>query len=245
MKRIFTKLIFFFILQTSTFHCFANPLLQARAGVQYPEFKSTLHINNNSNFPSPYDQDLYNTDKQAQAVIGISAGYQWKFGKQWFPNYSTGLSYYYFFSTNIGDTITQNSLSEFTNYTYDWNVTSNLILAFAKANIYRYGNVLPYFNIGIGAAFNRSNDYNEKPMAGVTPRESPDFSSKTTSNFAYSLGAGIDLECTKDFLVSIGYEYIDLGKVMLGSGTNGWSDQSLDLGSYRLNEIFLSVTYLY
>lgn len=216
------------------------------AGIQYPQIDSSTTVNNGSDFPAPNNLDIYTTQASHSGTFFVSAGRRFERESTWIPTYSFGLSYQNLFASDVGRTVTQYSLPEFTNYTYKTYLSSNILLAFAKANLFKYRMISPFINAGIGCAFNRTSDYSEAALPGVTaPRTSPAFASKTSGHVAYNLGAGIDIELNKQFIASLSYEYLDLGNVTSGRGANDWSSQALNFGTYRSNQALLSLTYLF
>ena len=111
-----------------------NWFLTLGAGVQFPEWRNPMKVNNGSGFPAPYDNDLYSTKNQSEAVIALAIGRRWQRNDFWFPySYSLGVFWQYFFRTNLGNTITQYALPEFTNYKYNWQLTSNHIAGLCQA----------------------------------------------------------------------------------------------------------------
>lgn len=222
-----------------------NWFITLSAGEQYPQWNNPIKIDNGSDLPTPYNKDLYSTKSNSEAVIALGLGRRWKRDDFWLPSYSVGVFWQYFFRANLGHTITQNSIPEFTNYTYDWMLTSNLLLASAKLNLFQYGKISPYINGGIGSSFNRTSDYKEMPLPNVTARVSPNFGNFSTSEFSYNIGAGIDVQVMPHFIASVGYIYQDLGQVSSGPGKGTWSNQSLNPGSYHSNEWLVSLTYLF
>ncbi len=227
-------------------HNAANWFVSVGGGAQYPQFNSNVVINNGSGFPTPFDQDIYSTSNPNQGIIGVMAGRRWERDSQWFPSYSLGVLYQYFFEINAGGTVTQYSLPEFTNYTYNLNLSSNVVMAAAKLNLFEYAQkISPFINGGIGGAFNKSSGYNEIALPGVTPRQSPGFANNTTSQFAYMAGAGLDYKVNQQLIVSVGYNYSNLGNFSSGQGMQAWSGQSLNLGTYQSNDVFASISYLF
>jgi opacity protein-like surface antigen len=222
-----------------------NWFITAGAGVQSPHWHNPMQISNNSGFPAPNDKDLYATKNQSEPVLALSLGKRWQREHFWLPAYSFGVFWQYFFRTHLGNTIMQYSSPAFTNYQYKWDLTANVLLASAKLNLFQYGILSPYINVGIGSSFNRTSNYEETPVPGVTPRTSPSFVKFSTSEFAYNAGAGIDIQLTSQFIISVGYNYQDLGQVSSGPGTGTWSNQSLNPGSYHSNEILVSASYLF
>jgi opacity protein-like surface antigen len=82
-------------------------------------------------------------------------------------------------------------------------------------------------------------------MPGVTPRLSPGFASNTVTSFAYSVGAGVDWQIKPEFILSLSYEYQDLGKIETEDGKNSWSGAALHSDTYRTNGALLSLSYLF
>ena len=214
-------------------------------GGQFPTLNSTMTVNNGSGFPPPLDQDVYTTSNNSQVILGLSAGRRWQNDSDWLPALSAGVLYEHFFSNNAGGTITQYSTPGFTNYNYGWNVSSNVVLATAKLNLFQYAKWSPYINGGVGGAFNRTGGFNETALPGVTSRITPGFANNTSNQFAYNAGAGLDFQFAPQFLLSVGYLYQDLGNVSSGQGQQTWAGQTLNLGNYRSNDVMASVTYLF
>jgi opacity protein-like surface antigen len=214
-------------------------------GVQYPQFKSRMTVNNGSGFPPPFNQDVYATNTPTQPVVAVTAGRRWVRDTYWVPAYSIGLRYEHLFQVNVGDTVTQYSSPEFTNYRSRWGVATDLLLAYAKINLFNYGRLSPYVSGGVGTAFNSASAYGETALPGVTARTNPGFGSKRTSRFAFNAGIGVDYRLTREWMFSLGYEYLNLGSVVSGSGTNSWAGESLHLGTYHSNQLLLSVNYLF
>lgn len=220
----------------------ANWFVSVGVGSAHPQFDSTMSVNNGSDAPSPFDQDIYSTHRRAGAVIDFSAGRRWMRDTKWLPAYSFGLACQTLFSTNVGDTVMQYSSPDFVNYKYKSNISSNVLSAFAKLNLVNYRFLSPFVTAGAGCAFNRSSGYSETALADVTARNNPEFASKTTSHFAYNLGAGIDFNVSKRLAISVDYKYLNLGKVTSGSGVGAWLSQ-LNLGSLKAHEVFINATY--
>ena len=220
----------------------ANWFVTVGAGAEFPLANGNMYVNNGSFFPPPYDTDIYSTNQSTSALVNLSAGRRWERQSNWFPAFSLGLFYQHSFLDNVAGTITQYSLPQFTNYTYNWNLSSDILLASAKVNLYAQNRFSPYVTVGLGGAFNHSN-YNETALPGVTPRTSPGFSG-TSNQFAYNAGAGLDFRASNHLIVTLGYLYQNLGDIS-GQGNATWSGNSLRLGSYGLNEVLAGVTYLF
>ncbi|WP_392537414.1 outer membrane protein [Legionella sp. 227] len=232
-------------LPQSIFNAQGNWFLALGGGAQFPQLHSHMKLNNGSEFPSPFDYDRLSVGSNNGGVIAASGGRRWQTSNFWFPSYSLSVFWQYFFKTQIQGEITQYSLPEFTNYTYNLDFTSNLLLASGKINLFRYGAFSPYINGGIGSSFNRVSNYREEAFTNVTPRVSPGFRDSNSSEFAYNVGAGIDVQFFPQLIFSVGYIYQDLGPISSGNGINTWAEQSLNPGSYRSNEVLVTATYLF
>lgn len=220
----------------------ANWFIAVGSGASFPTSKGSLFIDNGSDFPAPYDTDIYTTKQPTGALINVAAGRRWARASQWFPAFSLGVLYQHNFIGNVHGTVIQYSLPEFTNYNYHWDLSSDLLLASAKVNVYAQNRFSPYVTAGLGGAFNHAG-YSETALPGVTPRISPNFSGNT-NQFAYNVGAGIDFQATNNIILNVGYLYQNVGDISTqGSGT--WLGTSFGLDNYEFNEVLGGVTYLF
>jgi len=222
-----------------------NWIVSAGVGASYPSFGSSMTIGNNSGAPAPYNMDVYTTKSRTQPITALSVGYRWVRDQQWLPAFSLNASYQHLFSRNVGSQVIQYSDPEFTNYNYDWEVSSDILMALLKANIFEYHGVSPYVLGGVGAAFNRASNYSEGALSGVTARTNPAFGVNTMTNYAYRIGAGLEYQIDPQVLISMEYQFQSIGNITSDYGTQAWSGQYLNLGSYQSNAFLLTVTYLF
>ncbi|MDF1678671.1 MAG: outer membrane beta-barrel protein [Legionellaceae bacterium] len=215
-------------------------------GGQKPLLKSDMYVNNGSLLPRPSNQDHYSVNQdKAEPMVAVFAGRYWQTNKKWFPDYALGLRYETLFSTRISGAVTQYSLPLFTNYVYNWDVSSNLLFASGKLNLFKYKRILPYVTGGLGVGFNRATQYTETALPSIAARVSPGFTNNTNTAFAYHVGAGLDFQLLTQWILSFAYQYMDLGNVASGPGVSTWAGESLQLGHYRSNGLFLGLTYLF
>ncbi|OGV27652.1 MAG: hypothetical protein A3F18_07695 [Legionellales bacterium RIFCSPHIGHO2_12_FULL_37_14] len=222
-----------------------NWVLGIGAGGQHASWPANTEVDNGSNFAPPNNVDLYTTTNKSSAVFELSAGRRWTTYNRIFPAYELDLLWQFGFNNNLGGTITQYSEPVFLNYSYKWKVQSNLLLVAAKLNVAQYKIFLPFVTGGIGPTFNLANSYNETAFSGVTERISPSFQDNNTPQFAYRLGAGIDVALNPQILISVGYNYQNLGHVSSGYGLSSWSTEKLSLGSYGQNEFLIKLHYIF
>lgn len=221
----------------------ARWFLSFNIGEQFQTGKETMYVNNGSYYPPPYNQDTYTVNKTAHAsMINISGGYRWQREQNYLPAYSLGLLYQHSFVGHPSGEIIQYSDPIFTNYNYKSNLSSNLLLATAKVNIYTINKFSPYITAGLGGAFNHAS-YNETALPGVTPRISPDFTGNK-SQFAYNAGAGLDYIASQHFIINVGYLYQNVGNIS-GRGQGTWSGTNLGFEAYGTNDVVVGVTYLF
>ncbi len=249
MKRIFhyTALLCL-TLCTATFAKTPNPntwYASGGLGMEYPHFNANWRVNNGSGFAPPANQDIYTFQNNHHPFLSLAAGYRFVRNAAWLPALSLGVNYQYLPSNDIGGQIVQYSTPSFANYNFRWDITAQLLLASAKLNIYTYRHFMPYLSVAAGPAYIRASSYNETAYPDVTPRTSAGFAESTNTQFAYMLGLGADYQFNPQWLASLGYQYLDLGKIRSGSGSGSWQSATLYLGRYRSNELLLSLTYLF
>ena len=215
-------------------------------GQQNPTgFYSHQTVNNGSGFSAPNNVDVYTTKSSSQPLVALSVGRRWVRESTWLPAYSVGLTYQRSFSTNVGGTITQYSNPAYLNYNYDWDISSDVVLAMLKLNLVNFHAFSPFVTAGVGGAFNRSSHYGETALPGVSsPRVSAGFASKTTTQLAYVVGAGLDYQLSPQWIISAEYQYQNLGNIALGNGSGAWAGQSLHLGTYHSNAVLVNLSYL-
>lgn len=224
-------------------HWFAT----AGGGVAFPSFgRSTQVVPNNSGFAPPANVDIYTTHQRPQPLLNLGLGQRFETGSVWLPAYSVGLYYQHFFESNIGNQILQYSMPTFTNYNFEWNLSSEVFLLGFKLNLLKLQRLMPYVLVGMGFAINKSTGYGESPLPGLTDsRVSPAYQATVQTQFAYNLGLGLDYRLARSWLIAAEYQFQNLGNYSLGHGTSAWAAQSLNLGTYRANTALLNLTYLF
>lgn len=193
----------------------------------------------------PYEIDSFSTQKSTGAIIGIEAGRLWQRGTQWFPAFSAAARYRYLFDNNIGNQVTQVSVSQTPAYNYKWNFSSNIFTVQGKLDITHYNQLFPYIGVGLGVASTQAKSYSETPIPPTAARTSPGYASNTNNKFTYNLGAGFDYKFSTQMIWTLGYEYQSLGGVASGFGNEGWSESMLGLGTVTDNVLLLSFSYLF
>ncbi|WED41956.1 SPOR domain-containing protein [Legionella cardiaca] len=222
----------------------ASWMLTGGVGLSNPDINDHIFVANGSDIP-PYNFDTLSLHKKNMTSILGAISYGWYKDKPWFPAYSIGIRYQHLFSENVGGMVTQYSLPEFQNYTFNWKLSSNVWSLFTKINIAQKYHLSPFINGGIGGAFNKASTYQETPFGDVTARVSPGFKKLCNTDLSYHVGTGIDVSFSSAISASIGYEFQDLGSFSSTSGKYSWAGARLNLDKYRINSVYLTVSYVF
>ena len=106
----------------------------------------------------------------------------------------------------------------FDTLSYAYNVHHSRVMAEGKflTTFSQYQALHPYVSWGLGAAFNRANNYHEAPLIPDAVPTLP-FANNMQTSFTWGVGAGFDYTINSHVRVSAGYQFADLGSVSLGS----------------------------
>lgn len=216
----------------------------AGGGVYWAKLpENSTNVSNGAPEPAPFNQDLYTINNpSANGILQVNAGYRWKYASLFIPYSSVYFQYRHSINTKIRGSIYQYSLPDFLNYNYNFSYNADLFTVNGKLNLFKMDNVLPYVAGGIGVIMNRLEDYTEIQTANVTPRISPAFSATTRTQFAATLGAGVDVILTQNVWLTLGYEHVFQTNLPSASGNNTWTGTALNLGNTRLDTVFLNIS---
>lgn len=220
--------------------------IQADLGLTHPFSTESMRVNNGAVDPYPANTDLFSTtDHKKGGMASFMAGSRWETDRSWLPAYSLALRYQHLFNQRVAGTITQYSDPDFVNYDYQWKTQSNVLSVFSKINLTEAKHFSPYVNLGLGGALNQSRGYEESPLGSVIARsDSPAFGAHTQPQLSYSLGAGLDYQIQRQWVMSLGYEFQNLAAMTSGFGQTKWSAEKLALDPYKTNAVLLSLSYL-
>lgn len=215
--------------------------LGAMGSVFRPSLSDSININNGANAPYPYNTDSYSIKHDTANALALQVGYEWQSKKRWFPAYSLGFQLAHYWLETIKGTIEQYSLPQFQNYSYGWDLKSDVFTINSKVNVFQYGSFSPFVNAGVGIAVNHANHFHETAFNGVTPRTSPGFGDNTQYNISYNLGVGIDYFLTPKLSAILAYNYQNLGTMRSGNGLQTWSEDYLKIKNYQINMLVFGV----
>ena len=175
------------------------------------------------------------------AVLGIGLGYAFK-------NNRLGLYYdHYFNSTLSGEILKWQSVHV---YDYQLQVQSNTFWLNDQLDLIRWGDFIPFIELGIGFSMNESSDYQEQslPVVPLSDRraQSADFMNHTHTSFAWRTGVGVNMVLPwleNRFRVGLMYRYTDRGNIQTGASENyPTMDNGLST-QLRSNEIMAIFSY--
>lgn len=217
----------------------------ADAGVFKPIVKSTIVVDNGSDFDPPNDKDRFSTTTSNPLSIAFTAGRYWERDSAWFPGHYVGLRYQHLFFHEVDGSIMQYSDPTYTNYRDTWSVSSNVLLAETKLELMKAGPIRPYINGGIGVSINQFGSYKEYGEPVITVRTSPAFASRTKGTFAYDVGCGLNFNMNANIVLSIGYDYENIGANDSGPGRTTWSGERIKQGGINGNSVIIGATFLF
>jgi opacity protein-like surface antigen len=230
----------------SSFHS-GNWLLTIGSGAAFISNSQNTWINNATGFTGPSGQDTYTTNNgsSTSALLILAGGYQWKLLSDWFPRMLLELKYTHFSGATLGGQVLKLSLPNANNFIYNYDLQTQSGLINLKTDLVSWHNLMPYFSLGMGMASNQMTNYTEYNQPTIAPRTSPGFSNKTTTNFTYQIGLGLDYLIKNKLVLSAGYAYQDLGDVNTGSGLGStYTGQSL-AQTAKAQLVEVTMTYLF
>ncbi|MDQ8039308.1 MAG: hypothetical protein REH83_02760 [Rickettsiella sp.] len=175
------------------------------------------------------------------ALLFTSGGYVWKFNSLLIPYASLGLEYSYITNAKMHGSIY--AKAEIPAYLYQYSISHSNLRLLGKVNLYKWKSFMPYASLGLGGSCNILEDYKEYSL--TQPRTVPtSFKNQKDFEFSYSIGLGLDYQCRKDFLLSLGYRYDNFGFNPSGDALGLYKNQHLS-NSFFTNSIVLTGRYLF
>ena len=128
--------------------------------------------------------------------LSLNGGYEFSpSGKK--PAVAFGLGVYntpahYYYAGQLIETSANKSTT--IPYNFNYHVTSSRLMAEMQLTWKLLKLVSPFFNLGVGSAWNRLSTYSESVATGTGVVALPPFQSHSQTNFAYPLGVGLASE---------------------------------------------------
>jgi opacity protein-like surface antigen len=202
---------------------------------------------NSTNFASSgmpgFPDDRYVANQGDDALsFSLLAGYQWQRPTLWFPAYNLSLGYTQN-TPSVKGVIYQNSLADAMNFEYKYNVLQRLLMATLKLDLYQWNHFMPYASVGAGVAINKTQYYADWPIPGATVQQRRyGFTSSTTTEFAGSIGAGLDYWIRDYAQLSFGYQFTSSQNVKTGYGQGSLSANQL---TSKMGTNYLGIQAIY
>lgn len=173
----------------------------------------------------------------------IFAGYQWRQNSNWLPAYSLGLQYSYTSAMTVNGFVFINDLPDAKNFTYTYDISQHVPTVRLKVDLYRWQQFMPYVAAGAGLAINRVRNYSDSPIPGATLMQRRyGFTSSQHTQFAGSIGAGLDFALSDKGQISVGYELSYYGKARTGLGQDVLGANRL-VNKLNANAVVVQGTY--
>ena len=137
-----------------------------------------------------------------------------------------------------------------TTYNYNYNVQNQQVLGTIKLFATTHERFHPYGEVGLGAAFNHTGQYNTATTETGSINLTPGFNNQGQTHFSYNLGLGVDTQVNTKIRVGLGYRYSNFGSSSLGNGTitfnNYQSPVSFTLGNANAyaNQLIARISYV-
>lgn len=191
------------------------------------------------------DLRTYDYDLNSNTTAGLWGGFIGAEKRFITTAMQLGLSYYQASSFHVSGDLGQGvDPLDIYSYQANYNIITRQLLIEGKLLLLQQGRYHPYFNGGLGTAFNTSTDYdvNYDPELTTTAL----FKSDTKTAFSYMVGAGVDIDINQTLRLGIGYRYANFGNTTLGDGSiNGIPiEQTLVVDDLDASEVLLQLTFI-
>ena len=178
----------------------------------------------------------------ATALLGY--GYQYHMDSAFLPAVRIGGQYQYLAAASVKGKSTNSTLPD---YTYQDNVSSNVLWLDAQFDLVNLNRFTPYVEVGAGAAYNSFSKYSETYGTGDAPvgGNGLNFGSKSSLHVAYKAGVGVNygvpIKAGSILQVGVFYNYVDFGGV--SSAVSSLSGNPQLTQNMQGNEYGLAIRY--
>lgn len=216
-------------------------------GVGLSSKSDSATVVNNTGNPAPGNQDVYQQNKdKISGLVGAFVGYRWLEHRTWFPGIILRALFQANFLNEVSGSVTLQSDPTLNDYSFKMPINSYVFSLFGKFNVVRMGHFSPFVSAAIGFSLNDVGKYSETAKQGVMyPRISPGFTSNLSFDLSYAVGGGIDYFYSYISTITLGYQFLFLGKAASGKGVGTWSNASLHFGDIENHIVYLAMTYAF
>lgn len=191
--------------------------------------------------PGKSNNYVNNTSLQTKLLAGAFVGLDFPVSPK--LNYQLTLAYNQILPYSVNGQLEQFSDKSFTNFNYDYKIQSQQLFLDSKLVLNATHRIHPYALIGLGTAFNKASAFTATSIDGTDVNPGI-FADHSTTNFAYTLGLGVDVDVSKHVRVGGGYRFANLGKTNLGAAPDFVTKQGLST-NLMTHEILATVSYIF
>jgi opacity protein-like surface antigen len=154
--------------------------------------------------------NIYNTEKKLHLSILLDIFV----GAEWTPNPDWALQFGVGYDQPSNYKIKGSFIQGTGFFKYNYEAITRQLLVEGKLLYQVKAGLHPYAFLGLGAGFNKAQDFNSNVPSSLTFTRINEDASKTS--FSYSIGAGIDIDVARQVRLGIGYRFADFGGLRLG-----------------------------
>lgn len=213
------------------------------------------HVRNDDRlFLNPFVENRYvaNAAEQHAPFFGFGVGYQWDHPVSQLSNLAVklGLSAYFINTQLTGTNYPFINAGQFDTLNY-YVTNRNSSLLVEPTLLYTRFSWQPYVLAGLGAAWNKAQNYHElpsNPLLSAVPMIQA-FGNKTNNHFAYEFGLGIQhalftIQEINHINIFIDYRYIAYGQTKLAVSPIQSTQTAPSLGSLNINLLSVGLEWL-
>lgn len=130
------------------------------------------------------------------------------------------------------------------NLTYHYRIQNRRLLLETKLLTAFKKRYHPYLLGDLGESFNKTYGYHEVSKTSADLALTPPFVSAKFSSFSYSVGLGLDFDCTNHLRLGLNYRWSQLGYAALGRNSIQESATVINHPSLSTNEVLLELSYV-
>ncbi len=191
------------------------------------------------------------TKRPVSVTASVNGGYEFA-GAKWKPAIALGVGGYFSPNYHFKGRVIETPQGDPSSTLYNYKYKSNNARAIAEIKftwLLRY--ISPFIDVGVGAAWNRAEDYKETAVdSSGYPPVGP-FHSHTNNSFACQAGLGLsaafNLGKRPSFQrerISVGYHYVYSGKTSFGKRGSAYPHH-LDTGSLSSDDLYFCYIHLF
>jgi opacity protein-like surface antigen len=220
-------------------HAETHPMMSVSTGATSTDMNTSQSITILAPFQNTYLGHVNDTESMGSLFLGaqvtLPKNWEWQLGAAYYQNIvpfmPCGTVY------QFGDPL-------FGNFNYTYSIESRRYLFQTKILYSIMKFIHPYLSGAAGVAVNKSFSYTEVPVSSADVPMLAPFANKTYRAFAWSVGAGLEMDVHEHARFGVGYSYSHLGNAGLGVAPLQDSNTTLVLNNLTANEFFLQLSYI-